>query len=444
VRMASPSPMRSMHVAKESRGSAGDFPRRVVLRMVLGVIYLGAVSSYERFETLMSGRLPDRQDEVGAGRIQYAREILLLLLVMVLLGYVRRLKLASSGYVTMSVGVVLYGVLLLVLEIRSLLNGMPWVLGVFAIRGILFASLIASVRFVGAGEVMALLEAIAARVKPLILVELVLAVVQAVSRPGYFGTTLIGSRPWGTYSAPNNLSMAMLGFVILFAVTKLHRRWVWISMCMVGLWMAGTRMGLIVGLLVVMLVLLEQLPSREAMLIPLVLFSPIVLLLASTKGFSGREISGEGRLGNWGTILGGMSWGDRLLGVALGAGSNSAATALGQGTVPGTEASDSQILAVLMSTGLVGLVVIGAIFLRMIAKVDRSMGPIFLVVIAGGSMVYSLVDYYPLNVVVALGLGASLPKRAEIWGVSSQAPPLPQVSGSGRVPSLPHVEGPRR
>lgn len=377
-------------------------PKGLALAIALGIIYSSFAVDYNRARALMDARFADA-DRVAPTLLHYTRETLLVLLVVVLIHWVFQHRLVLNGRIGVSPWVLMFTLFVIWLALRTILLGYPVAFLAYGLRPAILLLVLTALRHFPVDEAQSLLLNIARWCKPVLLAELVLALYQVRTSPTYFGETAFGARPWGTLSAPNNLAAACLGFALIFVVAKPQRWLLWFGLSSLVVLVSGSRTSLI-GVATIVAILAVGRMRGAPMLIPAgVGFGGILLYVVSHQAISGRTIQGEGRFTNWAIILAELNPVDWITGKAMGVGTNAAY--LADPAMFSVPVTDSQIIAQLLSFGMVGVLfmLIGAIHLWDVS--GPGVRPLIFAVLGLTALVFNVAEYYPVNLILALVLG---------------------------------------
>lgn len=341
--------------------------------------------------------------QASPGLLHYAREAAVVLLVVVLLRMVARHKRAQVGRVTVNPWIAIVVVYVAFLSGRTVLLGYPLINIGYGMRPVLLVLIVAAMRHLSREDADELLQFIARGVKPLVAALVAIAGYQVVSSPAFFGETAFGARPWGTLASPNNLAVAALGFAVLFVLARPRRWGWWFAACVAIVAVSGARTALIgIGVLLAVL-MFRNLRGAGLLLIPTAGAGVFLLDLLSSQAVTGRriDVSEEGRFVSWSAKLGELSFDELLIGRAFGAGANAAQ--VGATTAGG--ASDSQFVTQILSTGVIGLVILAVGLLHLWLSMDKARWLVFPAILLTAA-VYNVAEYYPTNLILAFVAGA--------------------------------------
>lgn len=378
---------------------------RTVAALLLVLVYSSLVVNYERVAALMAG------DYFGAktaapGILHYAREATAFLLVAVLLAAVARHKTDQVGRVTLNPWVVIITVYVAFLMARTVLLGYPAVTIGYGMRPVLLVLIVAALRHVDADTAAELLHTLARRLKLFVAIQLALVAYQVATARSFFGTTAFGPRPWGTLASPNNLAVAALGLAVLYAVARPRRWGWWLAACFAIILVSGTRTGLLGAAAILAVLMFRRLRGAGLLLIPAAGLGVFLLDLLSSQAVSGRQIdlADEGRLSAWPAKLAALRPDELLFGRAFGAGANAAQ--VGATTAGG--ASDSQFFTQVLSTGLVGLLILAVGLLHLWLSSEREPRWLLFPSLLLATTVYNVAEYYPANILLAFVAGVTV------------------------------------
>lgn len=375
----------------------------VVCLLVLSLLYYSLFVNLDRATALMDSRFTEAL-ATGANIWHYVRELTLLALVALLLGGVTRAKL-SAQRLTLSPYVVIFVLFVSLLGVRTVAAGYAPEYLAYGIRPLLFVIIIAALRWYSDADRSRLLRLTAYGSVPFLLIEAAVAAYQVLASPPFFGQTIFGARPWGTFASPNNFAVAVVGILLVLVLARPALWWVWSSLVAVMVMVSGTRTALMAVVVLAGMLIVRRLRGF-LLLLPLgALVGVGLLLAASSESFSGRDIEGEARLGNWSVIISDLSSTELLIGRGVGVGTNAAYLVdRARYDVP---VADSQLIAQAISFGLIGVIVmlLAAVHLWRVSGPDgRALVLPVLVLMAA---VFNVAEYYPVNLFLAVGAGAS-------------------------------------
>lgn len=378
--------------------------------LIIGVVYIGLVANQEIAAELAAGRRLDLSTAT-AGFWQVLREGVLLLLALYLLRNVAREKKRLIGKVTISPWVVLAAIYFIGQIARAFVD--PEISDTVALLGLRFlyiASIAASLRYFDPTQRQTLVRVLARALIIFLLIEAGIAALQVLQGPPVLGTTLLGSRPWGTYASSNNLGLAVVGIAVVLAVSNVKWRGFWLVSCLAVAMATGSRTAILgVGLVFAGMMVARW--KHRLLLVPIgaILFYAFYQF-SSSQAVSGRIIDSEGRIDLWGTAFDSLnSVGSVLFGNGLGYASNAATSALGMNALVGSVTiADSTIVATVLSVGVVGLALFASALVTVIRHMEYErrftvLGPLLLTAFS-----FSVAELSPLNILLAVAIGVSL------------------------------------
>lgn len=375
---------------------------KAVSTVVVLIVFTSLAVNWDRVSALMEARFADVTPD-GAGPVHYIREGLVAALIVMLVHGIVRHERKLIRTVTISTPVFLFAGYVIVAAARTLGAGFPPEYLLYGVRPLLFAIVIAAVRHYPTDALNRVMLNLARWCKPFLLVQVGFAVYQIFNSPPFFGATFLGARPWGTFSAPNNLGVACLAIALLMLIMKPKRWLLWFGIASAVILVCGTRTSLMWLAAIVAVAAVRRIPG-SALFIPagLVLGS-VLLLFVSSEEVSGRSIEGEGRLTNWGLIFQDMSPVEIIFGRVLGAGTNAAYLVDAERfDVP---VSDSQIVATVSSLGVIGILVVLGAMVHLWRISHRDQRPFVFVTLIITGLTFNIAEYYPANMLLALMAG---------------------------------------
>lgn len=195
--------------------------------------------------------------------------------------------------------------------------------------------------------------------KIFIIIQTVFALYELFNAPPIEGSTLFGTRVFGSFSHPNvfGLTMAVIAFVFVIMGFKNNKRWVLLLFTLTI--MSGSRLAQLLIMTIPIIKILFNLKSYSLRMIYLQLMPIIgifIYMLVKLPSFSGRNIQGEERLDVWADIFKNyLNIIDLFFGWGVGLGSNSLTTIFGSGYFKGQFVSDSLLVLLVSSFGILGL-----------------------------------------------------------------------------------------
>lgn len=246
------------------------------------------------------------------------------------------------------------------------------------------------------------------------LLQLVLAIAQALWAPPLFGVSFLGGgRPFGTFVSPNLFGATMATCALVFAVVPGMRNWLAVSVFLALL--SGSRTAFISALLVVFFQVYAALRPRDrwALVMPAPILAVAALLLASSPMLSGRDDADptqDGRIDLWQRVFADYVHGpvDLLFGWGLGLSSNTINILFGAEHFPGQFDSDSLYLFLLNGYGLLGLLAY-VVFMWMSTRmsVHAHKGLVMMFIFVAG-LTFNMWEYFPQNALLMFLWGSVL------------------------------------
>ncbi|AEF99828.1 O-antigen ligase family protein [Methylomonas methanica] len=255
--------------------------------------------------------------------------------------------------------------------------------------------------------------------------QLVLAIMQALWAPPLFGVSFLGGgRPFGTFVSPNLFGATMATCALVFAVVPGMRNWLAVSVFLALL--SGSRTAFISSLLVVFFQVYAALRPRDrwALIMPAPMLAVAALLLASSPMLSGRDDADptqDGRIDLWQRVFADYVHDpvDLMFGWGLGLSSNTINILFGAEHFRGQFDSDSLYLFLLNGYGLLGLLAY-LVFMWMSTRmsVHAHKGLVMMFIFVAG-LTFNMWEYFPQNALLMF-----------LWGL---------VLGADRKPIAPPV-----
>lgn len=253
----------------------------------------------------------------------------------------------------------------------------------------------------GAGE--SVLFRFAYLLRYYLVIQAVLAIMQALWAPPLFGVSFLGGgRPFGTFVSPNLFGATMATCALVFSLIPSMRKWLALSLFLALL--SGSRTAFISALLVVYFQVYAMLRPRDrwVMVMPAPFLAVGALLLASSPLLSGRndaDPTEDGRIDLWQRIFSEYVHGpvDLLFGWGLGLSSNTINVLFGAEHFHGQFDSDSLYLFLLNGYGLIGLSAY-LILLWMSTRLSThpNKAAIILFILVAG-LTFNMWEYFPQN-----------------------------------------------
>jgi len=320
-------------------------------------------------------------------------------------------------------GLILAGVSFLILYVAAyaflLQRGYPAIIGIYGIRFIqfmpfafLFFAL--SKRY---GE--RVLHHLGYLLALFTLVQCFFGVWQIFSIRPVFGSTIFGSRPFGTMPLPHHfgMTMALVSFVFVLIDTR-WARWCALA-CVLMTLTSGSRLGILMAAISTAFYVSNRLETRHRLLKPLlVLVGPLILVLLlmviSDPAISGRETTFgvDGRIGLWLAML------DRcltdlpsfFLGSGLGLGANATFISF-RGQFPEIQWVDSFVFYILGSFGFPGLFLLFGTFFALLRAGNRYSMPWVMAMVGMCAVSFTAFELFPINAILYTLMGWALGDR---------------------------------
>ena len=244
----------------------------------------------------------------------------------------------------------------------------------------------------------------------LVLLQLLLIQWEVFSGVAEKPTTWLRIRAAGTLVHPNTLgilAVAVLGFGLSFARSARSTAILWvIALVVVAAAGSGAGWVALAALAFIQIAARVRVPPVIKVLSGVAL---ALLALSALATLTGRDdvllsVAG-GRISNLQIVIEQAGPWELVMGNGLGVGSNAAMTALGMHMLP----ADSMVTLLLLQSGLVGLALFYGTLLQAWSRTATGR-PFFLSVLIA-SLVSNVVEVFPVNVLLGLALGESLPVR---------------------------------
>lgn len=400
------------HRYAPERSTTDAVPRRYAVAVTI-VVVLGLLTSLPRALIMMQTGAVPPDTFANVGILQYVREGALIFVAAVAINHMilvrRRFGRDALKFSPLAA---VFAVLVFIGVVRSVLVGISPEVIAYGIRILIFPLLYIALRWLDRDTAHSMLLRTARYVKPLVVLEAVLAAYQVATAAGLYGTTFLGARPWGTMPTPNSLAAAMVAFALLYAVAR-PRRWaLWMTLCLVVAFITGSRTGTLGTLLILGALIAYRIPYR-ALLLP---FGAGIIVLAlfvlSSESFSGRDIQGEGRFDQWLLILRGVPRDEWFFGLGVGMGSNATLSLYGRDHVAGAVA-DSQLLSTYLSFGFVGVGVVLWSIVAILKNSPLKAGYLLVPTTILLGAVYNIGEVAPANLILTLVAGCVAFRRTD-------------------------------
>lgn len=348
--------------------------------------------------------------------LRILREAMLLVLVLYMLLEPRLRRGAFTGSILAFLAVIASYVLLEV--VYALYLDLPLVVPMAGLRVFEYLPLAMigfAVSRLGVGDYV--LIRFARYLRYFMVLQLVLAIMQALWAPPLFGVSFLGGgRPFGTFVSPNLFGATMATCALVFALVPGMRNWLAVSVFLALL--SGSRTAFISALLVVFFQVYAALRPRDrwALVMPAPMLAVAALVLASSPLLSGRDDADptqDGRIDLWQRVFTNYVHDpmDLLFGWGLGLSSNTINILFGAEHFPGQFDSDSLYLFLLNGYGLLGLLAY-LVFMWMSTRmsVHAHKGLVMMFIFAAG-LTFNLWEYFPQNALLMLLWGLVLGTR---------------------------------
>ncbi len=247
-----------------------------------------------------------------------------------------------------------------------------------------------------------------------VVAEFAVALFEMVTFDTAAGTTLFGGRVHGTFNNPNTLGVTFAGlmFLLLFLSGGGRRRRAGLTaLCLLGLFMTGSRTAVVAGLFVLAAFLWSRSRTVEGrgMIVPAALLI-VPFLYLGLSALTGREVEstalGDPRVEIFLEQIQHRSVPELLLGRGLGVGTNTL-FALGRGredVVPLISILDSTFTALIVQVGFVGLVGFLVAFAALSTRCGFPGWVLFgLLLIVGVNG--NWLEHYPFNLIATTAYG---------------------------------------
>jgi hypothetical protein len=247
-----------------------------------------------------------------------------------------------------------------------------------------------------------------------VVVQAVLAIMQALWAPPLFGVSMLGGgRPFGTFVSPNLFGATMATCTLMFAMVPDKRMGKWMYLSVFLAMLSGSRTALLSSLLVPYFRALAGIRARDrwALVLPAPILAVGALIAASSPLLSGRDDTdptSDGRLDLWDRVIGDNVDGpmDLLFGWGLGLGSNTINVLYGFDHFKGQFNSDGLYLYLLNGYGLIGLMAyLAALWISTRISSFPHRGLVITFIFVAG-LPFNLWEYFPQNAMLMF-----------LWGV---------------------------
>lgn len=380
------------------------------------LIIISLFSAYPQMMANWQGYNTHELDNFG---LRYLREFVLILTVVYLFLWVKYLKI-NKPLLIMSIFLGVYIVLEFYL---MLIKDYPPIVPISGLRIFQYIPFMIVGFVFGKNNIQSSMNKIGNFFKFFILIQLILGVSQIITAPPIFGSTLFGSRPFGTYTSPNLYGLTMVTVALFLLFTNVKNRGLWIFLSILGAAMSGSRSAFIVAAIIILYRVWIKIKKKERIflypLIPVIAY--FLYQIVSSKAISGRNIAQEERLSVWNSILSNVnSTSDFLFGWGLGLGSNTITNLFGYGYFPGQFTSDSTLIFIFSSFGIVGLLFYLFSLIYTYIRFKNKFTLLFILFVFFYSNVFIIWEVYPVNVIFML-----------LWG---------WILGQGKFQSRVHYE----
>lgn len=241
------------------------------------------------------------------------------------------------------------------------------------------------------------------------------AIYQAMTFPGHWGSTMIGARANGVYSNPITFSMVIASLACVIYMTGERRAKYWLLYCLALTLLTGGRAGILSTFVVCMAAFLPRRFSRKSIITAgAILLLPITFIIISDQRISGREGAQagglqDGRLNVWSGIMKSFDGlPDLLVGTGVGDGTNAARSYSGSDAAT---ISDSTFIMLLRSFGAVGLSAYLAWILYLSRRVEFR-GYVVLMAFVCCCAAQSMPEMHPAYLMFCYSLALSLARKS--------------------------------
>jgi hypothetical protein len=327
-----------------------------------------------------------------------------------------------------------------VLSSATLLNGLPGVLLFTGWRFLVLAVLFNVLNRLPREELAILIAKIERWCRPFFMLQLLSGVYEIRLAPQVFGATSFGGRAFGLFTSPNNLGLAVVGFLVLRWILG-RRSWFDIALVVLGI-ATGSRTTVLCLLALIVLASCLRLRGRGLLYYPFILIGYVVYKVASSAAVSGRVIDdSQGRQRLWFDIVKSLSPRELIFGQGVGLGSNATQTVYGtNASALGAKITDGLLISVTISFGFVGIAWTLFIIQRLISGSDERGRFVVLPVVLLGCLTFNLAELAPENLflLMALCIARQVPdvRPANVDAVrrrSAKSPPRSFVSRHGNA-----------
>lgn len=253
--------------------------------------------------------------------------------------------------------------------------------------------------------------------KPFIYFQIILSLFEVIYAPPLLGSTMFGSRAFGTFASPMVYGVFLSTMLLLIYIIDFKNNKKLVYLIIFTILLTGSRTALLAVGIIGFYHIYKNLKSIKLKLLSLSL-TPILLILfiviINTNELSGRNIPDiPPRLAVWSDILfkNVHSSFDVLFGWGLGYGSNAVNTFFGYAHFKGQFISDSLYIYLFSSFGLVGISFYLFVIFITHKKIKNKKEDIFTYFILFISLPFIALSLFPSNVIIFYIWGYILRRR---------------------------------
>ncbi|UXH43178.1 O-antigen ligase family protein [Rossellomorea vietnamensis] len=348
---------------------------------------------------LMKGSNIHTSEEAG---LRFLREAILCIIVFYMIFWIKKYPSPSKSFLAVTIFFFCYTLL----EIANMISKeYPLLVPISGLRIFQYTPIAYAGFILASNNYTVSLEKIANSLKFFLLIQLVAGIYQILNAPPFFGSTILGSRPFGTFSSPNifGLTFASCGLLFYFTNNKKNNKWILLSL--IGASISGSRSAFLGAVIILGFIFLFKLTKKSRLLfipsIPLILTS--IYFISRSPLISGRDIQGEPRFAVWDTILQNLNSSfDFLFGWGLGLGSNTVTNIFGYDFFDGQFFSDSVYIFVFSSYGIIGFLFYLAVLIFTLLYCKNMKSTLLIFFIAFYSNIFVIWEIFPANVILML------------------------------------------
>lgn len=373
-----------------------SFNRDVILLLTL-ILVTSFITAIPQLIALWNGYFLQSSEELG---YRIIREVIVCIIVLYLLMFITKIPFPSVGTSIILLFFFAYTVVLIWYMIDKNYSAIVPLSGlrIFEYLPVAYIGFI-----LGFQNEQNSYEKLIGFLKWFVAVQICFAILQIIKSPPIFGSTFLGSRPYGTFSISNIYGFTLASCSLLFSLSNNKKSVKWMYISAIAAFLSGSRSAIIGALLIIFYRQWKRFSNKSRMLIlPVIPIAAVVLYYISrSKLLSGRDIQEEARLDVWGSILSNInSATDLLFGWGLGLGSNTLTNLIGYGKLDGQFISDSTYIFILSSYGIIGLSLYILMLFRTLLVKKYYDSLCFVVFVSFYSSTFIIWEVFPANVLL--------------------------------------------